>query len=146
MTMGPILRLSGLSRICPKACSRFARGQIDRGVLICGTGIGISLRKQDRKGAAALCTNSMAKCPEHNDAQVLVLGGRNTSLHNALQICESFFKTAFAGGRHQRRVDKIDSSMLASINKLALVQSFYLFQFTLIVSVPVLPGMVTVTV
>lgn len=86
-------------------------GEVELGVLICGTGIGISIAANKTKNIrAALCTNVfMAKMArEHNDAQILVLGGRNSSLFNAIEMVQAFCNTEFAGGRHERRVQKIE--------------------------------------
>jgi ribose 5-phosphate isomerase B len=87
--------------------------ELQFGVLICGTGIGISIAaNRVREVRAALCTNRfMAKMArEHNNAQILVLGGRNTSLYNAIEMVEVFCNTTFAGGRHERRIKKIEST------------------------------------
>lgn len=86
-------------------------GEVELGVLICGTGIGISIAANKTKNIrAALCTNVfMAKMArEHNDAQILVLGGRNSSLYNAIEMVQAFCNTEFAGGRHERRVQRIE--------------------------------------
>jgi len=86
-----------------------SKGTHDHGIIICGTGIGISISANKVPGIrAALCTNSyMAKMSrEHNDANVLALGGRVTGVGLALDIVDTWLKTSFLGGRHQRRVDK----------------------------------------
>jgi len=86
-----------------------SKGTHDQGIIICGTGIGISISANKVPGIrAALCTNSyMAKMSrEHNDANVLALGGRVTGAGLALDIVDTWLKTSFSGGRHQRRVDK----------------------------------------
>ena len=87
-----------------------ASGKAERGVLICGTGIGMAMTANKVPGVrAALCsdlyTARMAR--EHNDANVLTLGGRLTGKELASEILEMFLKTEFAGGRHSRRVEKI---------------------------------------
>lgn len=85
-------------------------GEFDKGIIICGTGIGISITANKVSGIrAALCTDSyMAKMSrEHNDANVLALGDRVVGAGLALDIVEAFLNTAFAGGRHKTRVDKI---------------------------------------
>jgi ribose 5-phosphate isomerase B len=84
--------------------------QADMGILLCGTGIGISIAANKIRGIrAALChdhyTAKMAR--EHNDANILVMGGRTTGKETALDILTTFLQTEFAGGRHQRRIDKI---------------------------------------
>ena len=85
-------------------------GEVDRGILVCGTGIGMSISANKIRGIrCALCfdqfTARMAR--EHNDANVLALGARVTGPGLALEIARTWLTTAFAGGRHQRRVDKI---------------------------------------
>lgn len=83
-----------------------------RGILICGTGIGMSIAANRHKGIrAALCHNvDYAKLSrEHNDANVLVLGARFTELADAKEIVEAWLATDFAGGRHQTRLDMLDS-------------------------------------
>ncbi len=87
-----------------------ARGEAEAGLLICGTGIGISIAANKVKGIrCALCTDPvMARlCREHNDANMLALGGRIIGGELAKDIARVFFSTDFTGGRHQRRVDKI---------------------------------------
>jgi len=86
-------------------------GRADRGVLICGTGIGMSMAANRHAGIrAALChdayTAEMAR--RHNDANVLCMGGRVVGAGVALQIVEVFLGTGFEGGRHQRRVGLIE--------------------------------------
>jgi ribose 5-phosphate isomerase B len=86
-------------------------GRADRGVLICGTGIGMSMAANRHAGIrAAVChdayTAEMAR--RHNDANVLCMGGRVVGAGVALQILEVFLKTGFEGGRHQRRVGLIE--------------------------------------
>mgnify|MGYP005813534267 CR=1 FL=1 len=87
-------------------------GTADRGILVCGTGIGMAIaaNKIDGIRAAAVVDPESARLSrEHNDANVLALGARVTSPDVALQIVRTFLDTPFAGGRHQRRVDKITS-------------------------------------
>lgn len=86
------------------------KGECDRGIIICGTGIGISIAANKVKGIrAALCTDSyMARMSrEHNDAQILALGERVVGTGSALEILDVWLTTEFAGGRHKIRVDKI---------------------------------------
>ncbi len=85
-------------------------GEIHRGIIICGTGIGISISANKIPGVrAALChdvyTARMSR--EHNNANILALGGRTTGKNISLRIVEEFMTAKFAGGRHERRVDKI---------------------------------------
>ncbi len=85
-------------------------GECEKGIVICGTGIGISIAANKVKGIrAALCTNSyMAKMTRlHNDSNVLALGQRVIGVGLALEIVETWLNTKFEGGRHQRRIDKI---------------------------------------
>lgn len=82
-----------------------------RGVLICGSGIGMSIGANRFKGIrAALCGDRlMAKLArEHNDANILVLGERLIGKDQAVACLETFLNTPFLGGRHQRRVEKLD--------------------------------------
>ncbi len=86
-------------------------GRADRGVLVCGTGIGMSMTANRVPGIrAALCHDAFTAeaCRSHNDANVLCLGARTTGPGVALQIFELFVATPFAGGRHARRVAAID--------------------------------------
>ncbi len=87
-----------------------ASGECERGIIICGTGIGISIAANKVKGVrAALCTNCfMAEMARrHNDANILALGARVLGSGLALKIVETFLDTDFEGGRHQRRIDII---------------------------------------
>ena len=87
-----------------------AKGEYDRGILICGTGIGIGIVANKVKGVrAALChdTFSAEACRNHNDANILTMGERIVGEGLALKIVETFLNSEFEGGRHQRRVDKI---------------------------------------
>lgn len=87
-----------------------ADGRVSRGVLVCGTGIGISIAANRHKGVrAALCRDAADArlAREHNDANVLVLGGRTTGIQTAKECLQAFLETPFAGGRHARRVAKL---------------------------------------
>lgn len=82
------------------------------GILCCGTGIGISIRANRHKGIrAALVFNTftaeMAKA--HNNANILCLGGRTTPADVATELIDTWLNTKFEGGRHQRRLDKLDN-------------------------------------
>ena len=80
------------------------------GILLCGTGIGMSMAANHHKGIrAALCTTELhAKfARRHNDANILCLGARMTGVELAKAIIEAFLTTGFEGGRHKRRIDKI---------------------------------------
>jgi len=88
-----------------------ANNEAALGVLICGTGIGISIAANRNPAVrCGLCTDTtMARLTrEHNDANVLALGARITGLESAMDIVDVFLKTEFEGGRHQRRIDKLE--------------------------------------
>jgi ribose 5-phosphate isomerase B len=92
-------------------------GRATRGVLICGTGIGISIAaNRHRHVRAALChdTTSARLAREHNDANVLVLGARTTGAEVARDCLSAFLSTAFGGGRHARRVAKLGGATPAA--------------------------------
>ena len=81
-----------------------------RGILVCGSGIGMSMAANRHDGIrAALCTTELHArlSRRHNDANVLCLGARITGDELALAIVVAFLETAFEGGRHQRRIDQI---------------------------------------
>jgi ribose 5-phosphate isomerase B len=85
--------------------------QADLGILCCGTGIGISIRANRYKGIRAALvyddfTAEMAKA--HNNANILCFGGRTTTLADAKQYVDKWLSTPYEGGRHQRRLDKLD--------------------------------------
>jgi ribose 5-phosphate isomerase B len=89
-----------------------ASGRVSRGVLVCGTGIGVSIAANRHAGvrAALACDEETARLSrEHNDANVLALGGRTMDPDLAGRILETWLKTPFAGGRHGRRVAKIET-------------------------------------
>jgi len=93
-----------------KVCELVRSGQCDRGILICGTGIGMAIAaNRYRDIRAALCHESFSagKSREHNNANVLCLGGRVVGPELALDIVRVWVQTEFAGGRHQRRLDKL---------------------------------------
>ncbi|MDD6311818.1 MAG: ribose 5-phosphate isomerase B [Firmicutes bacterium] len=95
-----------------KACAEsVASGRADMGIVICGTGIGISIAANKVKGIrCGLCTSvEMAKLTrQHNNANMLAMGGRTTSDELAIAITEAFLDTEFEGGRHKRRTDMLD--------------------------------------
>ena len=87
-----------------------AKGECKRGILVCGTGIGMSIVANKFKGVrAALCHDlfSAQATREHNDSNVLTLGERVVGRGLALEIVKVWLNTDFEGGRHQRRIDKI---------------------------------------
>lgn len=92
-------------------CKEMQNNRFDYGVLICGSGIGISIAANKNKGIrAALCTSvfhaEMAR--KHNDANIIALGARVTSLEDMVDMINVFIDTDFEGGRHQNRVEKIE--------------------------------------
>ena len=93
-----------------KLAEAVTSGQAEKGIAICGSGIGISIAvNRDPEVRGALCTDStMARlCRLHNDANVLCLGERITGREVALDIVETFLETKFEGGRHEGRVAKL---------------------------------------
>jgi ribose 5-phosphate isomerase B len=85
-------------------------GKMERGILICGTGIGMSIVANKFPGVrAALCSEAFSATMSrlHNDANVLVLPGRIIDGNTAAEIVKAWFTTPFEGGRHQKRLDKI---------------------------------------
>ncbi len=96
--------------IAEKTCAEVTSGRADKAILICGTGVGISMSANKIKGIrAALCGDwySAKYTRLHNDANVLCMGGRVIGAGLACEITDVFLSTEFEGGRHARRVDKI---------------------------------------
>lgn len=95
-----------------KACGEaVAGGRADCGIVVCGTGIGISIAANKVKGVrCGLCTSvEMARLTkQHNNANVLALGGRTTAPELAIEITDTWLDTEFEGGRHERRTDMLD--------------------------------------
>ncbi len=90
---------------------RVASGQAARGVLVCTSGIGMSIVANKFPGVRAALVADLEgarSSREHNDANILVLSGAKTAPKLAQAIVETWLNTEFAGGRHQRRVDKIN--------------------------------------
>lgn len=93
-----------------KVAQAVSRGEYDRGIIVCGTGIGVAIVANKVSGVrAALCHDvfSAKASREHNDANVLTMGQRVIGPGLALEIVKQWLSADFAGGRHQRRVDKI---------------------------------------
>ncbi|MEC8531604.1 MAG: ribose 5-phosphate isomerase B [Pseudomonadota bacterium] len=93
-----------------KLIAAMSVGDVTRGVLVCGTGIGISIAANRHKGIrAALCYDEETAIlsRQHNDANVLCMGGRKTDKHLAGRLVDLFLTTEFEGGRHIRRVGKL---------------------------------------
>ncbi len=96
--------------IAEKTCAKVVSGEADKGILICGTGVGISISANKINGIrAALCGDwySAKYTRLHNDANVLCMGGRVIGAGLAIEITDIFLETEFEGGRHARRVEKI---------------------------------------
>ena len=96
--------------IAEKVCADVVSGKADRGIVLCGTGIGISIAANKIDGIrAALCGDaySAIMSRKHNDANVLAMGGRVTGIGPAGEVVRAWVCTEFEGGRHARRVDKI---------------------------------------
>ena len=96
--------------IAQKVGEAVASGSFDYGILICSTGIGMCIAANKIKGVrAALCHNVFAaqRARQHNDANILCLGGEDVVTKSALEIAKTFLTTNFEGGRHTRRVNKI---------------------------------------
>ena len=88
-----------------------AQGKAEKGIAVCGTGIGISIAANKVKGIrCALCTSveraRLAK--EHNNANILAMGGRTTSKELAFQMIDEWFNAEFLGGKHPRRISMLD--------------------------------------
>jgi ribose 5-phosphate isomerase B len=91
-------------------CKKLQNGEGDLGILICGTGIGMSMAANKHRGIRAACcsdTFSARLTREHNDANVLCFGARVIAQGLALDLVDAFVNTEFQGGKHQIRVDMI---------------------------------------
>lgn len=96
--------------IAEKLCEGIVSGENQLGILVCGTGIGMSIAANKVKGirAAACSEHFSAKYTRlHNNSNVLCLGGRVIGVGTAIELADLFVDTEFEGGRHQRRVDMI---------------------------------------
>ena len=96
--------------IAKAVCVPVAKDPTARGIVLCGTGLGISIASNKIKGIrCALCheTYTAKMSRMHNNANVLAMGGRTTGVEIAAEILRTWLTTDFAGGRHARRVDKI---------------------------------------
>lgn len=96
--------------IASKLCKGILEGEADLGILVCGTGIGMSIAANKFKGirAAACSEHFSAKYTRlHNNSNVLCLGGRVIGIGTALELADLFVDTEFEAGRHQKRIDKI---------------------------------------
>jgi len=89
---------------------KISRGELDKGILICGTGIGMSIVANKFPGVRAALANDLYSSRfsrEHTDANILVIGGRIVGKDLAKEIVKVWLDTPFAGGRHKRRLEKI---------------------------------------
>lgn len=96
--------------IAKQVAEAVARGEAEKGILICGTGIGMSIAANKIKGIRAAHvtdTYSARMTREHNNANIICLGERVTGVDLALEIVNAYLDAEFQGGRHQARVDKI---------------------------------------
>ena len=92
-------------------CREMENNNFDYGILICGSGIGISIAANKNKGIrAALCTSDFhaEMSRRHNNANIIALGARVTSIEDMVNMVNIFINTDFEGGRHQNRVEKIE--------------------------------------
>lgn len=97
--------------IAVTACEKVVNKEVDCGILICGTGIGICMAANKVPGIrAATCSDTFSakKTKEHNDANVLALGARVIGNEHAWEVVLAFLNAEFAGGRHEHRVEKLN--------------------------------------
>ncbi|MFC1862958.1 ribose 5-phosphate isomerase B [Thermodesulfobacteriota bacterium] len=102
---------SDYPNIAHKVARAVRDGEFPKGILICGSGIGMSITANRYKGVrAALCHNiyTARMSRLHNDANILVMGDRVIGVGLALEMVDTFLKTDFEGGRHKKRLDLID--------------------------------------
>ncbi len=98
--------------IAKKVCNSILTGETDRGILVCGTGIGMSIAANKFKGIrAAHVTDvySATMTKQHNNSNIICLGGRITGRELAFMIIDAWIENEFLGGRHQNRIDKISN-------------------------------------
>lgn len=103
-----------------KVASQVSRGEAEKGILICGTGVGMSIIANKVKGIRASLAFDLytaIQSRRHLDANILVLGGRVTGKGLAEEIVKAWLDTPFEGGRHQRRIDKIEAWENSSMGK-----------------------------
>lgn len=96
--------------VAKAVCSLVTSGKCEKGILICGTGIGMSIAANKVKGIrAALCSDSFSTkfTRLHNDSNIMCMGARTIGNGLACELAEIFVTTGFEGGRHQRRIDLI---------------------------------------
>ena len=103
-----------------KLAQTIVDGKVGKGILVCGTGVGMSItvnRFPEIRGALCSDLYTAKLCREHNDSNVLVLAGRVIGIGLAQEIVRTWLNTPFEGGRHQRRLDKIEQIDLQIKNK-----------------------------
>ncbi len=91
---------------------KVSRGELEKGILICGTGIGMSMVANKFPRIRAALANDLysSRCSrEHNDANILIIGGRIVGKELAKEIVKVWLETPFAGGRHKKRLEKIEA-------------------------------------
>ena len=91
---------------------KISKGEMEKGILVCGTGIGMSIVANKFPGVRAALVNDLysSRCSrEHTDANILVIGGRIVGKELAREIVRLWLDTPFAGGRHKRRLEKIEA-------------------------------------
>jgi ribose 5-phosphate isomerase B len=94
-----------------KLADMITKKKIERGIVICGTGVGMSIVVNRFPGIrGTLCSDiyTAKMCRQHNDSNILIMGGRVIGKGLAIEIVDKWLNTAFEGGRHQRRLDKIN--------------------------------------
>ncbi len=107
--------------IAHKLCTEITEGKAELGILICGTGVGMSLCANKHKGIRAACvsdTFSARLTRMHNDANVLCFGERVVGYGLAMELIDAFIETEFEGGRHAERVALIDAIENGDFDKL----------------------------
>lgn len=101
---------------------KVSRGELEKGILICGTGIGMSIlaNKFPRVRAALVNDLYSSRCSrEHNDSNILVIGGRIVGRDLAKEIVKVWLNTPFAGGRHKKRLEKIETLERKNFKKIS---------------------------
>lgn len=94
-----------------KVARKVSDGSFDHGILICGTGLGMSMVANRFRGVRAALANDLFSAimsRRHNDSNIIVMGGRLISDSLALQLVDTWLETSFEGERHQRRIEKMD--------------------------------------
>jgi ribose 5-phosphate isomerase B len=95
-----------------RVAEKISRGELEKGILICGTGIGMSIVANKFKGVRAALVNDLYSSRfsrEHTNANILVMGGRIIGIDLAKEIVRVWLNAPFAGGRHQKRLKKIEA-------------------------------------